>query len=169
MVATVVLLLISEVIIGGFGRSVKMLIIKEPDTLAAWPYIWWDPDTISSGSSTYLNAGITVVTLFGYSSYSVDVRVYDNSPGENGAPQIISSSLSGCNTQPVFTYDNALKAWRFYSGICNYWGLPGTYNFGITAMWTPRASGSYVAEARVCLYEPPATGCESAYATLTVR
>jgi len=151
------------------GKGFGLLTVKEPNTLIAWAYFWWNPKQISAGGTTYLNGGITVITIYGYSSYSVDIRVYDNNPRANGPPVITSSSLTGCNVELKFVYDNSLKAWRFYSGVCNYYGRPGIYNFGITARWQPTVKGSYTGESYVCLHEPPATGCESAYDVLTVR
>ncbi|WP_428495074.1 hypothetical protein [Pyrobaculum sp.] len=154
-----------------YQKHVGLLVIgkPEPDTLIAWAYFWWDPKTISAGSTTYLNGGITVMTLFGYASYSVDIRVYDNSPDLNGPPQIISSSLTGCSANYQFYYDTNLKAWRFYSGMCNYQGRPGTFNFGITASWSPKVTGTYTGESYACIHEPPAGGCESARDLLTVN
>jgi len=140
-----------------------------PDTLIAWPYIWWNPTTIYAGSVTYLNAGIGVISLLGHSIYSVKVVVYDPYPTINGRPEIVSQTLVGCRPDAgfTFTYDNRMGAWVFYSGVCNAVGI-GFYNiFGITARWQPKVSGTYVAEVTACVHELLG-GCESQSASLVV-
>jgi len=95
----------------------------EPATLVAWPYIQWDPSKIKPGSITYLDAGISIVTLgWAPSSYSVEVVIYDQYPSYNGAPKIVSSSLIGCNNVDLsFSYDENMQAWIFRSGRCSAW------------------------------------------------
>jgi hypothetical protein len=142
----------------------------EPTTLIAWPYIQWDPSKIKPGSITYLDAGISIVTLgWAPSSYSVEVVIYDPYPSYNGAPKIVSSSLIGCNNVDLsFSYDENMQAWIFRSGRCSAWlQAPGQWNLGITAMWKPVVPGNYTATVTACVYEFPG-GCESALAVLEV-
>ena len=142
----------------------------EPTTLIAWPYIQWDSSKIKPGSITYLDAGISIVTLgWAPSVYSVKVVIYDLYPSYNGAPKIISSSLIGCNNVDLsFSYDENMQAWIFRSGRCSAWlQAPGQWNLGITTMWKPVVPGNYTATVTACIYEFPG-GCESASATLEV-
>jgi len=151
-----------------WGEVVTSKEKPEPDTLVAWPYISWRPSAIYVGSIAYLDAGITIVTTgLAPSSYSIQVVIYDPSPAQNGSPQIVAYSLSGCDVVPKFTYDYNRRAWIFYSGVCTTRLPAGIYSFGITASWQPKAPSVYTAEVTACVHEIIG-GCESASAYLTV-
>ncbi len=132
-----------------------------------WPYIWWNPPIIDTGSVTHLHAGMRVITTRNSLRYSVRVVIYDPYPDRNGRPEIVSHTLIGCMPVRGFRYDYIRRAWVFDSGICFAWGIRSSNDFGITARWRPTVPGRYVAEVTACIHELGG-GCESRSATLVV-